>query len=155
MLARLTATKEAFELKSIEIINNRNRGFVVKKDNDFKGIHFDLVWERLDQDSFKLVCLHKGTFNVATQEFKSLVEEEPESIIPTIMFKELFTAIYTSDLLAKAKDTVYTEELKFKYIDLFEEEEVMHFYVSKLAEVFSWELQVQNPDTYIWERFTI
>ena len=155
MPARLAATKEAFELKSIEIINQREKGFIIKKDNDFKGVLFDLVWERLDQDSFRLVCLHKGTFSISAQQFKDLIEEAPETIVPTIMFKELFTVTYTSNPLAKPKDTVYTDELKFKYTELFEDEEVMYFYISKLAEVFNWELQVQNPDNQIWERFTI
>jgi hypothetical protein len=155
MLTRFAATKDAIELKSIEIINDRPKGFVIKKDNDFKGIHFDLVWEHTDENIFKLICFHKGTFNVAADEFKELIEYDASTIIATIMLKELFAVTYISDPLAKPKDIVYTDEIKYKYIDLFQDQETMHFYVSKLAEVIGWELQIQKPGHDTWENFII
>ena len=155
MPARFTATKDAVELKSIEILQDRDKAFVIKSEDDFKGIMFNLVWDRIDKDTFKLTCFHKGSFNVVTPEFKQLIEFEPYNVINTIMLKELFSVIYTSNPLDKPKDKVYTDEIKFKFVELFEDDDVMYFYVSRLVDSFGWKLQTQDSEFDNWEEYII
>lgn len=155
MLARFAATKESIELKSIEVLQERDKAFVIKGEDDFKGISFNLVWDRIDTNTFKLSCFHKGTFTILTPEFKELIEFEPYNVINTIMLKELFTVTYKSDSLAKPKDKVYTDEIKFKFVELFEDDDVMYFYVSRLVEPLGWRLQTQETEEDSWEDYVI
>ncbi|NDB81652.1 MAG: hypothetical protein EB127_02700 [Alphaproteobacteria bacterium] len=129
--------------------------FVIKDEEDFKGIGFSLIWERLDENTFKLICYHKGVFNILSEEFKTLMEYQPYSIVNTILNKELFNVIYKSDPLAKDKDLVYTDEIVFKFTELFEDENTICFYLSRLVDRFNWKVQTQEPGFEIWEDFII
>ena len=152
---RFAATKDAFELTSINTIIDNPKGLTVKKEDDFKGVSFNLIWERLDNETFKLCCYHRGIFNVMTEEFKELIETQPLSIINTIMYKELFTAEYKVDPLAKKTQQMYTSEVQFKFLELFEDEDVMCFYVNHLVEKLNWKLQIQKPGHESWENFIL
>lgn len=155
MPARFTATKDAIELKSIQVLQDHEKAFVVKGETDFKGITFNLVWDRIDEDTFKLTCFHRGSFTILTPEFKELIEFEPYNVINTIMLKELFTVNYKSNPLEKPKDKVYTDEIKFKFVELFEDDDVMYFYVSRLVELFGWKLETQDSEFDNWEEYIV
>lgn len=155
MPQRFAASKESFELTSIKEMQNHLKPFIIKDEEDFKGIAFNLTWEKLDENTFKLICYHKGIFNVLSDEFKTLIQHEPYSIVNTILTKELFSVIYKSNSLAKDKDIVYTEQIEFRFTDLFEDETTICFYLSRLIERFNWKLQVQEPGFDIWEDFII
>lgn len=152
---RFAATKDAFELTTLNAIIDNPKGFIVKKQNDFKGVSFNLVWERIDNETFKLYCYHKGIFNVMTEEFKELLEIQPLSIVNTILYKELFSLEYKPNLLVKKNQEVYTDEIHFKFLELFEDEDVMCFYVSQLAEKLNWKLQIQHPGFESWENYIV
>jgi hypothetical protein len=155
MPARFTATKDAVELKSIQILQDREKAFVIKSENDFKGITFHLVWDRIEHDTFKLTCFHRGSFTIMTPEFKELVEFEPYNVINTIMLKELFTITYKSNPLDKPKDRVYTDEINFKFLELFEDDDVMYFYISRLVDLFGWKLETQDSEFENWEEYIV
>jgi hypothetical protein len=155
MPARFTATKDAVELKSIQILQDREKAFVIKSENDFKGITFHLVWDRIEHDTFKLTCFHRGSFTIMTPEFKELVEFEPYNVINTIMLKELFTVTYKSNPLDKPKDRVYTDEINFKFLELFEDDDVMYFYISRLVDLFGWKLETQDSEFENWEEYIV
>jgi hypothetical protein len=155
MPARFTATKDAVELKSIQILQDREKAFVIKSESDFKGITFHLVWDRIEHDTFKLTCFHRGSFTIMTPEFKELVEFEPYNVINTIMLKELFTVTYKSNPLDKPKDRVYTDEINFKFLELFEDDDVMYFYISRLVDLFGWKLETQDSEFENWEEYIV
>jgi len=155
MPARFTATKDAVELKSIQILQDREKAFVIKSENDFKGITFHLVWDRIEHDTFKLTCFHRGSFTIMTPEFKELVEFEPYNVINTIMLKELFTITYKSNPLDKPKDRVYTDEINFKFLELFEDDDVLYFYISRLVDLFGWKLETQDSEFENWEEYIV
>jgi hypothetical protein len=155
MPARFTATKDAIELKSIQILQDREKAFVIKSESDFKGITFHLVWDRIEHDTFKLTCFHRGSFTIMTPEFKELVEFEPYNVINTIMLKELFTVTYNSNPLDKPKDRVYTDEINFKFLELFEDDDVMYFYISRLVDLFGWKLETQDSEFENWEEYIV
>ena len=155
MPARFTATKDAVELKSIQILQDREKAFVIKSESDFKGITFHLVWDRIEHDTFKLTCFHRGSFTIMTPEFKELVEFEPYNVINTIMLKELFTVTYKSNPLDKPKDRVYTDEINFKFLELFEDDDDMYFYISRLVDLFGWKLETQDSEFENWEEYIV
>lgn len=155
MPQRFAATKESFELNSIKIMQDHLKPFVIKDEEDFKGVGFSLIWDRLDEDTFKLSCYNKGVFNVLSEDFKTLIDLQPYSIFNSTLNKELFSVIYRSDPLAKAKDLVYTEQIVFRSIDLFEDENTICFYLSRLVEKFNWKVQIQESGFDTWEDFII
>jgi hypothetical protein len=155
MPARFTATKDAVELKSIQILQDREKAFVIKSESDFKGITFHLVWDRIGHDTFKLTCFHRGSFTIMTPEFKELIEFEPYNVINTIMLKELFTVTYKSNPLDKPKDKVYTDKINFKFLELFEDDDVMYFYISRLVDLFGWKLETQDSEFENWEEYIV
>jgi hypothetical protein len=155
MPQRFAASKESFELTSIRLMQDHLKPFIIKEEEDFKGIGFSLVWEKIDDNVYKLTCYHKGVFNVLSEEFKALIDYQPYSIVNTILNKELFNVIYKSDPLAKDKDIVYTDEIVLKFTELFEDENTICFYLSRLVERFNWKIQTQEPGFEIWEDFII
>jgi hypothetical protein len=155
MPQRFAASKESFELNSIRVMQDHLKPFVIKEEDDYKGVGFSLVWDRLDKDTFKLSCYNKGVFNVLSEDFKTLIDLQPYSIFNTTLNKELFSVTYKSDPLAKDKDLVYTEQIILRSVDLFEDENTVCFYLSRLVEKFNWKLQVQEPGFDIWEDFII
>jgi hypothetical protein len=155
MPQRFAASKESFELNSIRVMQDHPKPFVIKEEDDYKGVGFSLVWDRLDKDTFKLSCYNKGVFNVLSEDFKTLIDLQPYSIFNTTLNKELFSVTYKSDPLAKDKDLVYTEQITLRSVDLFEDENTVCFYLSRLVEKFNWKLQVQEPGFDIWEDFII
>jgi len=152
---RFAATKKSFELTSIEEMKNHSQLFIIKEENDYKGVGFGFVWDRLDLDTFKLTCYHKGVFSEMNEEFKSLIEEQPLGIVNTILFKELFNVSYKTNSVPDYKNLVYTEEINFKFLELFEDENVVNFYIARLVEKFNWKLQTQEPGFDTWEDFII
>jgi hypothetical protein len=90
-----------------------------------------------------------------TPEFKELVEFEPYNVINTIMLKELFTVTYKSNPLDKPKDRVYTDEINFKFLELFEDDDVMYFYISRLVDLFGWKLETQDSEFENWEEYIV
>jgi hypothetical protein len=153
MYHRFTATKEAIELNSIRELKNKDTPFVIKKEDAFKGVSFFLTWDRIEQDLFRLTCFHKGAFNVLSPEFVELLETYPFSVINTITLKELFAVDYRLDPDKKAKDIVYTHELKYKFLDLFESEEVILHYVSQLVAAFGWKIQIKEEYSETWNDY--
>ena len=152
---RFAATKKSFELTSIEEIKNHPSLFIVKDDTDYKGVGFAFVWDRLDKDTFKLTCYHKGVFSEMNDDFKELIKQEPLGIVNTILLKELFNVEYKTNPTLDYKDLVYTSEIKFKFLELFEDENVVSFYIARLVEKFDWKLQIQEPGFEDWEDFII
>jgi hypothetical protein len=51
------------------------------------------------------------------------------------------------------KDIVTTEELKYKFIDLFESEEVILYYLKELVEVFGWKIQTKEDYSETWNDY--
>jgi hypothetical protein len=153
MPQRFTATKADFELKSISELQTLETPILVKADNDFKAIGFNVIWEREDLDKFKLTCYCKGVFTANSKEFKSLAKDEPLLVVNSTLYKELFTFVYNSQKDASDKDVVSTEELQFVYTDFFEDEEVLFFYLQKLSEAFNWKLENKNLILDKWELF--
>ena len=155
MPQRFAASKESFELNSIKLMQEHLKPFIIKEQEDFKGVGFSLIWDRIDQDTFKLTCYNKGVFDVLSEDFKTLIDLQPYSIFNTTLNKELFSVIYKSDPLANAKDLVYTDEILFRSVELFEDESTVCFYLTRLVERFNWKVQVQEPGFDIWEDFII
>lgn len=150
---RFTATKEAFELTSLQQLKVKNRPFLIKRQDDFKGVTFYPVWERLSEDTFRLTCYHKGTFSMLAEEFQTLLKENPHTIVATITLKELFSVEYKTLPEKSMKDIVTTEELKYKFIDLFESEEVILYYLKELVEVFGWKIQTKEDYSETWNDY--
>jgi hypothetical protein len=144
---RFTATKEDIELGLIKFLQE-NKTLSVKKDNDYKGISFNLIWERISDNEFKLICYHKGLFSIISEEFKELVQNEPFAVVNTLLYKELFSLSYIHNPVENPKDIVYTSLLNFKYIDLFESKEVMLSYLVELFSKTGWKLQESNSDSF-------
>jgi hypothetical protein len=155
MSYRFAASKKSFELTSIEQISAHSELFIIKQEGDYKGIGFGLVWDRLSTDVFKLSCYHKGVFSEMNKEFREIIDGQPFNVINTILLKELFNVIYKTDPLATEKDQVYSEELKFKFLDLFEDESSTVFYIAKLVENFNWKLQIKEEGFDTWEDYII
>lgn len=153
MSHRFTATKEAFELTSLQQLKVKDRPFTIKRQDDFKGITFYPVWERLSEDTFKLTCYHKGVFSILTEEFQNLLKEHPYSVLNTVTLKELFSVEYKTFPDKGMKDIVVTEEIKYKFIDLFESEEVILYYLQQLVQVFGWKIQVKEDYSETWNDY--
>lgn len=154
MSQRFTATKADFELKSIRDLQTLETPIVIKADDDFKALGFNLLWERQDLDKFKLTCYCKGVFTTNTKEFKSLIKEQPLLVINSTLYKELFTFVYNSQKDVSEKDIVSTEEIEISYIDFFEDEEVLLFYLQRLGSTFNWKLETKNFILDKWELFS-
>ena len=156
MYYRFTASKQTIELDSIAKFKENPKGFTVKEEQDFKGLSFYFVWERLSEDKFKLICYYKGIFHLLHDGFKDLAKEYPMMIASTIMYKEFFSLDYYSDKGTAPNIKVSTDFLKFKFTDLFEDEEVMALYISKLITKLGWTLEYtetldEKLKTYIEE----
>jgi len=152
MYYRFAATKEAIELNSIKFLQE-NKNLAIKKDNDFKGISFGLVWERLSDIEFKLICYHKGIFSIASEDFKELIEQEPFAVINTVLYKQLFSVTYISDSNSKPKDIVYTDPIIFKFVELFENDEIMFSYILELFSKIGWKIQFQDETSSSWQDY--
>jgi hypothetical protein len=151
---RLTATKQAFELGTIEKIRDAEKGFVVKEADDFKGITFYFTWDRLTEQTYKLTCYCKGFFHVAHENFKNLIEEHPFLVANTVMYRELFTTLYTSEINEKDNDTVYSDFLDFKSTEFFQDHESLAIYISKAINRIGLSLQTKEYEDDSWEIFT-
>ena len=145
MSYRFAASKEAIELISLQEIENFPKGLTIKADDGTnKAINFAFVWERNDDQLFTLTCFSKVVFSVGNDEFKEMMIAHPYGVFNSLLYKELFSVSYTTDSLATKKDIVYTNEINFKFIDFFEDADVMCFYISKLVEKFKWSLQFKE-----------
>lgn len=151
---RFTASKEAIELNLINLIKENGPFIIIKKENDSKGISFSFTWERLSDNRFKLNCYHKGIFSILGEEFKEILEKNPLSVINTIFYKELFSVEYIQDPAKESKDTVSTENIKFKFIELFEDETVMISYLRQIFNKVKWTIEFEN-ESGNWENYTI
>ena len=157
MYYRFAATKESVELGLIKFLQDNGKNVILKKGNDYKGISFSFIWERLSDLEFKLTCYYKGIFSVASEEFAQAIETQPFGVINSVLFKELLSVTYTSDSNAKHKDTVFTDVINFKFIDLFEDEQTMMHYVAELVGKFGWKLEVSSDlddsDFSLWKDY--
>lgn len=151
MSTRFAATKEAFELKSISKLQSIEKPILIKKEGDFKGIAFDLAWERIDTNLFKLTCYCKGVFTPTSQEFKDVFTSEPLAVINTTLYRELFYIKYTSDSDKKNTDIVYSSDLIFNSKEMFEDDSVLFSYIAKLVSAFDWKLENMNYILNKWE----
>ena len=150
---RFAATKENIELSIIKFLQDNNRSVSLKKENDYKGISFSFVWERLTESDFKFICYQKGIFSIIAPEFKEALENQPFGILNSLFYKELFSFSYTTDSNTKLKDTVYTDLLLFKFIELFEDEETMLAYVCECFNRFGWQLQTKEEEALDWKDY--
>lgn len=153
MYYRFTATKQIIELDSLVKFKENSKGFTVKEEQDFKGLSFYFVWDRLSEDKFKLTCYYKGIFHLLHDGFKDLAKEYPVMIANTIMYKEFFSLIYYSDKTTPLTTKVSTDFLKFKFTDLFEDEEVMTLYISKLISKLGWTLEYTESLDDKWKTY--
>ncbi|NDB85999.1 MAG: hypothetical protein EB127_25355 [Alphaproteobacteria bacterium] len=67
--------------------------------------------------------------------------------------KELFSVEYRVDLDLSMKDIVYTDEIKYKFIDLFQSEEVILYYLEQLVQVFGWTIQTREEYSDTWNNY--
>ena len=154
MSQRFTATKADFELKSIHDLQTLETPIVLKADEDFKALGFNMIWEREDLDKFKLTCYCKGVFSANTKDFKTLAKEQPLLVVNSTLYRELFTFVYNSQKNISDKDVVSTEEIDISYTDFFEDEEVLLFYLQRLGQTFNWKLETKNFILDKWELFS-
>lgn len=154
MSQRFTATKADFELKSIHDLQTLETPIVLKADEDFKALGFNMIWEREDLDKFKLTCYCKGVFSANTKDFKTLAKEQPLLVVNSTLYRELFTFVYNSQKNTSDKDVVSTEEIDLSYTDFFEDEEVLLFYLQRLGQTFNWKLETKNFILDKWELFS-
>jgi hypothetical protein len=157
MYYRFAATKENIELGLIKFLQENGKNVILKKGNDYKGISFSFVWERLSNLEFKLICYHKGIFSVTSEEFAQAIDTQPFGVINSVLFKELLSITYTSDPNLKYKDIVFSDVIGFKFVELFEDEETMMHYVVELFGKFGWKLQVcsdiPDADSSLWKDY--
>jgi hypothetical protein len=151
---RFTATKEAFELNSINKIQE-NKTVTIKQEDDYKGISFSLVCDRFSDTSFLFTCYHKGVFNILDKEFKVFATTEPFSVLNTLLYKELFSFEYTTDSSLKLKDTTSTSLLKFKFVELFENEDAMLMYIKQFVSNFGWSIEYKDQYEEVWQTYII
>ena len=156
MSYRFAASKEAIELNSLQEIENSPKGLTLKTDDGTnKAINFAFVWDRISDDTFRLSCFSKVVFNVTNDQFKETIMTHPYSVFNSLLYKELFSVDYIVDPFAKKKDIVYTDEINFKFMEFFEDDEIMSFYISKVVEKFNWSLQIKEDEYSSWENFIL
>ena len=95
MSYRFAASKEAIELNSLQEIENSPKGFTLKTDDGTnKAINFAFVWDRIEDNTFRLSCFSKVVFNVTNDEFKQTIMTHPYTVFNSLLYKELFTVNY-------------------------------------------------------------
>ena len=153
MSKRFTSTKENFELKSIQILKNNSSPLIIKEEDDFKGLAFSFIWERFDQNTFKFKCHYKGVFTPNTEEFKSLIEEQPLALFNTTLYRPFFECEYSSSSDKQDAEIVSTGEINFLFTDFFENDDILMFYLYKISELFGWKLELMNYILNKWESY--
>ncbi len=152
---RFTATREAFELNFLKKIQDY-KAITIKKEEDFKGVTFSFVCTRTSSDTFLFTCYHKGVFNIVDDEFKILATTEPFSILNTLLYKELLSFEYIVDLSSKdMKQKVFTCPLKFKFVELFEDEDTILLYIKQAIHNFGWSIQFKEDGQEYWQDYVV